>query len=248
MAIQEKWIRRPQPRPGAAIRLFCLPHAGGTPGLFNAWTSLLPASVELMPLCLPGREHRLNDPFPDDIPTLVTELAEAMTPWLDRPWAMFGHSMGATVAHELALMLARGSHPRPAHLFVSSHEPPQHHRDGVFHRQDDEIIWAELMRLGGIHPDLLEVPELRAIVLPTIRNDYRLIETYLPSTEGGHDCPLTAFLGRSDPDLTPEEIEHWRIWTRDEFQLQMFSGGHFYLQEHPEEVVNATIDALFQGQ
>lgn len=237
---QRGWLRRPRPVSDAALRLMCLPHAGGTPGLFRAWVPLLPPAIEPVLVCLPGRENRLGEPVPPNIPALVAELAEAMEPLLDRPWALFGHSMGAAVGFELSLTLRR----RPTRLFVSAREPPQYHHGGTLHRLDDEALCAELLRLGGTPPELLHAAEIRAMVLPAVRHDYRLIETYHARPAGQTDAPLTVFLGRDDPDLTREEALGWREWTTGPFDVTVFEGGHFYLADQPEAVVAAILAAL----
>ncbi len=235
----ERWLRRPNPLPNAALRLVCLPHAGGSTGLYRTWAALLPPRVELLLACPPGREDRLDDPIPADVPGLVSGLAAAVAPLLDRPWAVFGHSMGAAVAHELVSHLLHQGHPAPVHLFVSAREAPQYHRGGTTHLLDDDALCAELVRLGGTDAALLAMPELRQLVLPTVRGDYRLIETYQPRPQGLLPCPVTALIGADDTELTAEEADGWRDWTAASFQLLTFPGGHFYLSERPREVVDA---------
>ncbi|WP_269854828.1 thioesterase II family protein [Streptomyces sp. RPT161] len=235
----ERWLRRPHPLPNAALRLVCLPHAGGSTGLYREWSALLPPRVELLLACPPGREDRLDDPIPADLPGLVSGLATAVAPLLDRPWAVFGHSMGAAVGHELVSHLLRQGHPAPVHLFVSAREAPQHHRRGTIHLLDDNALCAELARLGGTDAALLAMPELRQLVLPAIRGDYRLIENYDPQPVGLLPCPVTALIGADDTELTAEEADGWRDWTSAPFELLTFPGGHFYLSERPREVIAA---------
>ncbi|MFI9362722.1 thioesterase II family protein [Kitasatospora sp. NPDC053057] len=234
-----RWLRRPRPRPNAALRLVCLPHAGGSPGLYRTWAALFPPEVELLLVCPPGREDRLDDPLPADLSALVGGLAAALAPLLDRPWAVFGHSMGASVGHELGLELARRGCRPPRHLFVSAREAPQYHRGGTTHLLDDDALCAELVRLGGTDAALLAMPELRRLVLPVVRGDYRLIETYQPRPAGLLSCPVTALIGTEDTELTVEEADGWREWTSGPFRRLAFPGGHFYLSEHPQEVVGA---------
>ncbi|MCF1183657.1 alpha/beta fold hydrolase [Marichromatium gracile] len=239
-----RWIRRPQPRPAARLRLFCLPHAGGTPALFKHWPPLLPDWIEPLMVCLPGRENRLDEPLPEDIPALVRQLAGAVRPWLDRPWALFGHSMGGALAHELTQTLIDQGLRAPEQLVISAREPPQCHHGGDLHRHDDDTLCAALTALGGTPPELLALPEIRAIVLPAVRQDYRLIETYRPDPERPPlPCPLTVFRGRDDPDLDAEEADAWSRWTDAGFRVETFPGGHFYLSDAPGPVV-ARLSAL----
>jgi surfactin synthase thioesterase subunit len=233
------WLRRPRPQRHPAVRLLCLPHAGGSTALYRSWKDLLPPEVEPVLVCPPGREDRMDEPLPKELPELVAGLAMAVEPLLDRPWAVFGHSMGATVAHELVLWLLRGGHRAPEHLFVSAREAPQHHRGGTVHLLDDDALATELIRLGGTSPELLAMAEVRKLVLPAVRGDYRLIETYAADPQGPVPCPVTALIGEADTELTAEEAAGWEKWTTGPFQLLTFPGGHFYLSDRPRAVVDA---------
>jgi surfactin synthase thioesterase subunit len=235
------WLRRPRPAsPLQRLRLFCLPHAGGTPGLFRRLLPLLPDWIEPVLVCPPGREDRLNDPFHADLASMADDLADAAAPLLAQPWALFGHSMGAALGFELALRS-----PRPAqHLFLSAREAPQHHRGGGVHRLDDAALGRELLRLGGTAPDILAIPELLALVLPAVRADYRLIETWEARPAGRVACPISIFRGLDDPDLTEVEALGWREWTSGPFHIQPFAGGHFYLLDDPAPVAAALVTAL----
>lgn len=233
------WLRRPRPQPDPAVRLLCLPHAGGSTALYKQWKELLPPEIEPVLVCPPGREDRLDEPLPAELPKLVAALGRAVAPLLDRPWAVFGHSMGATVGHELVLWMTRHGQRPPEHLFVSAREAPQHHHGGSVHLLDDDALTAELLRLGGTSPELLAIAEVRQLVLPAVRGDYRLIETYAADPEGLVPCPLTALIGASDTELTAEEATGWEKWTTGPFQLLTFPGGHFYLADRPEAVVDA---------
>ncbi|MEV5085010.1 thioesterase domain-containing protein [Streptomyces sp. NPDC056159] len=233
------WLRRPRPHPNPAVRLLCLPHAGGSTALYRRWKDLLPPAIEPVLVCPPGREHRLDEPLPTELPELVAALGQAAAPLLDRPWAAFGHSMGATVAHELVLWLLERGHRAPEHLFLSARRAPQHDRGGTAHLLDDDALSDHLIRLGGTSREVLAMAELRQLVLPAVRGDYRLIETYAANPDGPVPCPLTALLGTADTEVTAQEAEGWEKWTTGPFQLLTFPGGHFYLSDHPEPVVEA---------
>lgn len=242
-----EWIRCHRPRPDAEFQLLCIPHAGGTPGLYRPWGALLPERVELLLACLPGREVRLGEPFPASMPVLVADLAEAAMAVVDRPWAIFGHSMGAVVGHELALRLRSLGKPAPRHLIVSARKAPQDHLGGTIHLRDEDELCAELIRLGGTHPELLEASDVRELILPAVRNDYRLIETYEARPDGVLDCPITVFVGRDDPELTVKEAVGWQRWTDGAFEVKAFPGGHFYLADRPGEVVSTILAQVLPG-
>ncbi|MFC9331194.1 thioesterase II family protein [Kitasatospora sp. NPDC057015] len=240
----DRRLRRPNPRPQAGLRLLCLPHAGGSAGLYRAWAALLPPEIELVLACPPGREDRLDVPFPPDLPTLVGDLAKAVAPLLDRPWAVFGHSMGATTAHELVLHLARTGHRAPVRLFASAREAPQYERRTTTYLLDDDALCAELARLGGSDPELLAMPEIRELVLPAVREDHRIIESHRVLPTEPLTCPVTAFVGDRDTEVTAEEAAGWQEWTSASFELLTFPGGHFYLSDRPGEVVEAVLRGL----
>ncbi|MEU2564426.1 alpha/beta fold hydrolase [Streptomyces longispororuber] len=235
------WLRRPQRRPGARTTLVCLPHAGGTASFFVPWAAFVPLDVELVAVQYPGRQDRLGErPF-----TSMSELADAVADVLragipaDRELVLFGHSMGGALALETALRLEADPGPAPGHLYVSGHEGPRRKRRGSVHQLPEEQLVAKVKELGGTDPRLLDDPDVREMVLPAIRADYRLIETYRPDLEARLRCPLAVFSGDQDPDVGPEDIEAWReVSTRtDAFFSRVLPGDHFYLAQHAERIV-----------
>ena len=229
------WLRCRQPRPHARVRLVCLPHAGGSAGAFRAWSAHLPESVELHAVQYPGREDRYHEPAVTDLHRLADLVAGALIPLLDRPLALFGHSMGAIVAHETALRLHRRGTPL-SHLFLSGQPAPGHRQGGTVHLGDDDTLVSELRRLGGTRQDALDDPELRAIVLPAVRADYQAVETYRPANDAPLSCPITAFVGTEDPEATVPETRDWASQTTGPFDLRALPGGHFYLTDHTATV------------
>jgi pyochelin biosynthetic protein PchC len=235
------WLRRYVARPDAALKLVCLPHAGGAASFFRSWALLLPPSVELLAVQYPGREDRLLEPHLDEMERLADAVAGAIAPVLDRPVALFGHSMGAAVAYEVAQRLEERSGEPLAHLFVSGHVAPDSLRKRSKHLASDDVLWNELRRLNGTKEDVLEQRELRSLVLPYLRSDYRLSETYRPGPPRPLRCPITVLLGDRDPEVTVDEAAGWTKATTAGCELLVFPGGdHFYLV--PEQA--ATIAAL----
>ncbi|REE95066.1 thioesterase II family protein [Thermomonospora umbrina] len=237
-------LRSFAPRVRPSLRLFCLPHGGGGASAFAAWADALPPWLELWAVQYPGREDRFGDPFPADLDALVAALAEDVEPLTDLPYGLFGHSMGATVAYELAHELIARDRPAPEHLLVSAREAPHDERGGRVHLLDDTDLMAELDRLGGTDPEVFEDEEVRALILRYVREDYRLIENYEPRHYPPLECPITALLGDADPDLTPAEAERWRQVTTGSTELRVFPGGHFYLVPQRDAVLRALLAAL----
>lgn len=233
------WLIRHQPRPGASARLVCFPHAGVGASAYRQWARALPEQLEICAVQLPGRESRLAEARVPSIPALVEALVPALVPELDRPFAFFGHSMGAVLAFEVARALEERGGPAPAHLVVSARRPP--HLPGTelpLRGLPDPAFLAEVQRrYGGIPPEILAEPELLALLLPTLRADITALELHRPPRRTPLACPISAFGGAEDP-LTPRaHLEAWRGETRGTFRLRLFQGGHFYLDPRRGELL-----------
>ncbi|HBQ2928721.1 iron aquisition yersiniabactin synthesis enzyme (YbtT,resembles thioesterases) [Klebsiella pneumoniae] len=238
------WIRTLSGYIKPELQLFCLPHAGGNAGLYRGWREHLPPEIELNVICYPGRLERWQHPIPATMPELVGEVSRAIAPHLGENWAIFGHSMGAVVAHETILALKCDELPPPQLLAVSAREAPQFHQPGLLHQQDDEALCQELLRLDGTDPVLLTLPEMRELILPTMRADYALIEQWQLSSRQLLSCPIAAFMGSEDPELDQMQAEGWASWTTASFTLDCFCGGHFYFREHPQPLLSRLLARL----
>jgi surfactin synthase thioesterase subunit len=199
--------------------------------------------IEMLAVQYPGRQDRRRERRIEDIAELADLIFAALLPKLDRPFAFFGHSMGAVLAFEVARRLSTRTRTVPQRLFVSGRRAPSRHRPDDVHLRDDAGLTAELRQVAGADPRWLNDSLLRAIVLPMIRSDYTAIERYTCPPGIALDCPITVLVGDADPYTTIDEARAWRDHATGEFDLRVFPGGHFYLDERRSEVV-ATIAAI----
>jgi len=226
------------PSPPASLRLFCFPYAGGSSAVFREWGKAMPREVEVLAAELPGRGHRIKESLVHRMAPLVEGLATAILPFLDKKFAFFGHSMGATLAFELSQLLSTEVGLQPAFLFVSGRNAPHvpMRKPLTYDLPDKEFI-AELCRLNGTPREVLEHPELLSFVLPVLRADFELIQTYKFSSKAPLTCPIIAFAGSKDPDVLPEDVEPWSEHTHGRFTMTIMPGDHFYLDSLPAQLL-----------
>ena len=217
--------------PQARLRLFCFAYAGGAASVFRDWSDALPTDIEVCPIQLSGRGTRLMEAPFNRLSSLVEALAEALVPLLDKPFALFGHSLGSLVSFELARRLRTNHQPGPVRLFVSAAPAPQiPHRDLPIHNLAEGEFSAELRRLNGTPEELLNHKELMDIVLPSLRADFAMYESYRYSSGPPLNCPISTYGGLSDEKVNRDDLEAWRDQTSVSFSLRMFSGDHFFLK------------------
>jgi len=240
------WLVRARPRSRARLRLFCVPHAGVGPSAYRQWSDSLPADIEVALVHLPGRESRLREAPYTQIEPLVTATATALRPYLDIPYAVFGHSMGALVAFELARRFEEDGQGAPRYLFVSGRRAPQMppRRSPIAHLPDDQFVREIRNRYNGIPDEVLRHPDLLALLLPGLRADLTLVEDYVHRSGSPLPCPIVALGGLEDAEATEAELVGWRQQTTAALSVRMFPGGHFYLQAAHEELMRIVTDAL----
>jgi medium-chain acyl-[acyl-carrier-protein] hydrolase len=237
-AVRDPWVVFPRRDPSARLRLFCFPYAGGGASIYTRWPELLPPGVELVAVQLPGRESRLMEKPYADMALLVDKLAEALAPYMEQPFALFGHSNGGLMAFELTRLLRARGRRLPLHLFVSGRPAPQVElTDPPTHALPHDEFMATLRRFGGTPEEVLANEEMMALVEPLLRADFALGETYVYTPGPPLDLPVSAYGGARDEEVPLWQVEAWREQAGGEFHMTTFPGGHFFLHDDRAQVL-----------
>ncbi|MFL6465423.1 MAG: thioesterase II family protein [Bryobacteraceae bacterium] len=233
---QSIWLSVPRSPRLPALRLFCIPYAGGSATIFHGWQQFMPDGVVCCPVHLPGRGFRMREPLATDVRSIVESLSRSLIPYLDQPFALFGHSMGALICFELARSLARLHGAQPSQLFVSAWRSPEL-RDS---RRDYELGDAELISvlrsLNGTPDEILANAEALELLLPILRADLQMVQTYqhCEKESAALTCPVRAYGGDRDNTITPDSIRPWKNHTTGPFSMSILPGDHMFLQAQPE--------------
>lgn len=237
--VESNWFFRPAPREDARIRLFCFPHAGGGAAAFREWPAMLSSEIDVWAVQAPGRAWRLREAPFTDVEVWADEATEAMLPWLDRPFALFGHSLGSIVAFEVARrVVARGYEPEA--LFVGARRAPGlPARDSdLSELSDTDFVESICQRFGGIPPVILESEEVLSLMLPTLRADVAALEQYDYSAGPPLTSPLVVMGGTEDGSVSTEELDAWSAVSNGPTSVRIFEGDHFYVESHRDEVLS----------
>jgi len=250
--LQSKGISFLGSRVRAPFRLICFPYAGGDAvTIFRNWPQTLPPNIQVCPVLMPGRGVRsAEQPF-TNILSAARALGTELRPHLDRPFAFFGHSMGAVLSFEVARLLKMNGSPEPLHLFVSGarapHLPDRHSR--TYDLPEAEFLW-ELQRLNGTPAEVLQNPELMNLLLPVLRADFEACQTYVYNCGCTLNCPVTAFGGLQDV-VTHDELDSWRKQSSGAFRMHTFPGDHFFInsqQQNILKILSAGLAECFQNR
>lgn len=226
-------MRRFHPAAAGAPRVVIFPHAGGSASYYHGLSRVLSPDVDPVIVQYPGRAERIAEDPIEDIPTMIERIPEQLDTLAPEPrTGYFGHSMGATIAFGVAR-----SRP-PAQLFLSARRPPVHHRPEDLGDRSDEAILAHVRQLAGTSAAVFDNPELLEMVMPAMRADYRALQRFTPDTEQRVDVPIIAMVGDNDPRVSPEEAADWARNTTRNFTERVFTGGHFYVDDHLAEVAD----------
>lgn len=225
------WLAWRSPNQQARLRLFCFPHAGGGAGAYRTWQDYLQPTVEVCPVQIPGREERLNEPCYTRLNDLVESIAESLFQFFDKPYAFFGHSLGAMIAFQLACHLREEGLSQPVHLFASGRRAPQLEvsESSIYDLPDREFLEA-LCQLNLIRKEIIRNARLVDLVTPILKADYELVQTCIYKPDAPFDFPITVFGGMDDTAASREMLEAWESQTSADFALQIFPGDHFFIQ------------------
>lgn len=240
-----RWVTYTRPPANARLVVFCFPNAGSGVNNLRTWSNALPPDVTLGLVQLPGRESRFSEPPYVRIGDLVNALLDNLRSELTGTFAFFGHSMGAIIAYELARALSEQNRPTPKALLVSGRRAPQcPSRFPDMHGLPDTELVERMRELGGTPEDVLSSAELMEILLPVMRADVELTETYSYAPGALLDCPVTAYGGLQDQFVNDEELAAWREQTTGPFQSRRFPGGHFFIHDSRDEFLKGLASDL----
>ncbi len=239
------WVTCPKPNPQAKLRLFCFPYSGGSAAVFRTWADDLPTTIELCPLEIPGRGRQIKSPAYTEIQPLVRAIATNIIPYLDKPYAFFGYSMGALISFELIRLLRSEYNFHPLHLFVAARHAPQllSEKPPISQLPDRDFL-AAISQFNGTPKAVLENAELMQIFLPIIRADFTVLESYAYSPQSPLNCPISAFGGLQDPAVSYTAISAWQEQTIASFSLHKIDGDHFFINTAKRTLLNSMIQSL----
>jgi len=237
-ATVDQWFKPISPNPQANLRLFCFPYAGGSAQIFRSWSNQLPNTIEVCPAELPGHGRRMKESPFTDLKELVNTIIPIIPHRLDKPFAFFGHSMGALIAFELTRRLRDNNQPVPTHLIVSGRPAPQLEEDEspTYNLPEEELI-KKLRWLKGTATTVLNDPEMMQLMLPILRADFAVCETYQYTEQSPLPCPIIALGGWWDPATRKGGLNGWREHTTANFRKKTFPGNHFFLHSAQSRVI-----------
>lgn len=235
--IASEWLQREEPLASPRCRVFCFPYAGGSSAIYRGWQAALPASTEVLALQLPGRGRRFNAVPIASIPRLIGPLADLVAPLMDRPCLFFGHSNGALIAYALAIELSKRSAALPHHLVLSAKRPPHFRPSETTYDLPTPQMIEKLRDFGGTPPEILADPELLEIILPALRADIAMGETYRHEPAPPLPCGVSLMGGTGDAKVPLDDLRQWDRYFSRTPAVHVFEGGHFFIHSARDAVL-----------
>jgi medium-chain acyl-[acyl-carrier-protein] hydrolase len=241
----ESWVKIWDPKPNAQFRIFCFHYAGGSALMYKEWCQYLPPEIELCAIQLPGRWDRMSEPM-TSLEKIMGPMTDAIATLLDKPYAVFGYSMGGAFAFELVRELRRRGRQLPVHLFAAACSPPHMHKGSAaasFGPMSDEAFLARFKNIfGSIYgeKEMLE-SSMKDTWIGTLRNDMNALSSYTYHPEQALQIPITALGGAKDNTLPLETLEQWKMQTSAQFEAKVFNGGHLFIHEIPTDELIETL-------
>jgi len=232
-----------------AMTLFCVPYAGGSGSAYNEWKKYFNDYITVIPVELKGRGKRFNENLYQDMQEAVDDILCVLKKTIERDeYAIFGHSMGALLAYELYYAITLESLRKPNHIFFSGHSAPCCGRDREkLHLLSDDEFVKRIIALGGMPEEVLCNGELLDIVLPYLKNDFRISESYLYKERMAKiECNISVFTGK-DEDTTVEEIQLWKKHGSKKVRIYDFNGNHFFINEHIQSIAQIITGELIKN-
>lgn len=237
MAHNTDLIHITNPNPKAVVRLLCFPYAGGNSSIYLQWKKMLPPSIELALVQLPGRTMRFAEPLYESMHELVNDLMDALLQLPKKDLIFFGHSMGATIAYELALQLHAAGHTLPVHIICSASKPPHIRKNQIKYSQmSDDVFLDKIKAMGGLSAEILNDNDLMTLIIPILRADFNLLENY---TSDYYCClPMkVSILYGTDDAISEKERQSWFELFSERGKDIAIEGGHFFINQNCQAVV-----------
>ncbi|MBK3493953.1 thioesterase [Viridibacillus sp. YIM B01967] len=222
------------------IKLFCIPYAGGSAVVYSKWKKLLNSLIELKEVELPGRGYRIEESLLDNMNEMVENIFREIKDEIKPPYVLFGHSMGALIAYELFKKIKKEGYPAPVHMFISGKKGPQVELENskCYNLPEHEFI-EHILKYNVANEEIFRNRELASLFIPILKADFKIVETYkFNNTDYQLTCDISVFGGSEDSTVEWEDLLRWQEITRNKCSFYPFKGGHFFINEHKEEVVN----------
>lgn len=248
--MQNRWYKKFRETPNCKIRMVCFPHAGGSAQDYRKWVEYLPADTDLLAAQMPGRAERMQEKLCSDFDELISNFLQELAPFLDKPYFLLGHSLGASLAFEIAKGARRLGYRMPNRLIVIGRSGPNIPEPNIKYNLPDDKFIDYLKSQSGTNEKILEDREIFNFFLPIIRNDLKLADTYSNyyRKETPLNCPINVFWGKNEADLEKIMIEDWQNETSSQFTKDQFEGNHFFLHEQQEKVINRIFELEYASQ